>query len=201
MKMFLVFLLRIFTGSTRLDGNAIGEHFSFFCIFTKKKERKCIHGVASCLCSGLCAMVVCGFHGWAGIGTSAQNVQPAEDRRDFLLQHEPHQAAVVSDMAGHWWPLQQGKLTWCVLMFLGLWKMVNSERHFSSLLLRAPMLVLKRPQREVVLITCDWLKKKKKQLFRGLLFNRSLSKVSVQQSVFGKHLNLLCDFCIPSGGL
>lgn len=63
--------------------------------------------------SGLCAVVVCGVHGWAGLGTPAEDVQLAEDCGNLLLQHEPHQAAVVSNLAGHRRPLQQGQWTIC----------------------------------------------------------------------------------------
>ena len=58
--------------------------------------------------SGLRAVAVCGVHGRAGLGAPAEDVQLAEDRGDLLLQHEPHQAAVVSNLAGHRRPLQQG---------------------------------------------------------------------------------------------
>lgn len=45
--------------------------------------------------SGLRAVAVRRVHGRAGLGPPAQDVQLAEDRGDLLLQHEPHQAAVV----------------------------------------------------------------------------------------------------------
>lgn len=54
-------------------------------------------------------MAVCGVHGRAGLGTPAKDVQPAEDCGNLLLQHEPHQAAVVQNLAGHRRPLQQGQ--------------------------------------------------------------------------------------------
>ena len=37
------------------------------------------------------------------------HVQPAEDRGDLLLQHGPHPLAVVTHLATHWRPLQQGE--------------------------------------------------------------------------------------------
>ncbi|KAG7235225.1 hypothetical protein INR49_030628 [Caranx melampygus] len=60
---------RIFTGSTRLDGNAIVS----LCIL------KCRRGHSQCCClnvsSGLCAVVVCCVNGRAGLSTPAQDVQ------------------------------------------------------------------------------------------------------------------------------
>lgn len=59
--------------------------------------------------SGLRPVAVRGVHGRAGLSAPAQDVQPAEDRGNLLLQHESHQAAVVPDLAGHRRPLQQGQ--------------------------------------------------------------------------------------------
>lgn len=60
------------------------------------------------VCSGLCAVALRRVHGRAGLHTPAPHVQPAEDRGDLLLQHEPHPAAVVSHLAGDRRSFQQG---------------------------------------------------------------------------------------------
>lgn len=105
------YLHRIFTGSTRLDGNAIGERVSFTLMMMMMMISEDVpHRVSwsYSVHSGLCAVVVCRLHGRAGLSAPGQDVQPAEDRGDLLLQHEPHPAAVVPYLAGHRRPLQQG---------------------------------------------------------------------------------------------
>lgn len=112
---------RIFTGSTRLDGNAIGERAALALLMMLVMVM--IMMMATLIfppVSGLCSVAVCRLHGRAGLGPPAPNVQPAEDRGDLLLQHEPHPAAVVAHLAGHRRPLQQGGWSQSPTSFLWL---------------------------------------------------------------------------------
>lgn len=71
---------RIFTGSTRLDGNAIGERAAL----TLMTMMMVIIVLMATLMfphphSGFCSMAVRRFHGRAGLGPPASDVQLAED--------------------------------------------------------------------------------------------------------------------------
>lgn len=54
------------------------------------------------------ALAVRRVHGWAGLAHTPTYVQPAKNSGDLLLQHGPHQAAVVQDLGGDRRPFQQG---------------------------------------------------------------------------------------------
>lgn len=76
--------------------------------FMVKYKRFVLTVTTALICSGLCAMAVCRVHGRTGLCSPAPHVQSAEDRGDLILQHEPHPAAVVTNLAGHWRSFQQG---------------------------------------------------------------------------------------------
>lgn len=105
---------RIFTGSTRLDGNAIGERDASTLMMTMMMMMTVMIMLMATLMfpvsphSGFRSVAVRRLHGRVGLGPPAPDVQLAEDRGDLLLQHEPHPAAVVPHLAGHRRPLQQG---------------------------------------------------------------------------------------------
>lgn len=128
----MCFCFRIFTGSTRLDGNAIGESSWSSCVlffspslpqgqvrstylwsawFTSPVQRPfslLIANIFYLFISWFCTLAVCCVHGWAGLAHTPTYVQPAKNSWDLLLQHGPHQAAVVQDLGGYRRPLQQG---------------------------------------------------------------------------------------------
>ena len=106
------FLPRIFTGSTRLDGNAIGKYLThlwncrascYNCLTITNEASRVLLGLA---CSWLCPLAVCRVHGRAGFPPPPPHVQLAEDRGDLLLQHESDPTAVVPNMACDWRSLQ-----------------------------------------------------------------------------------------------
>ena len=109
---YLYFLPRIFTGSTRLDGNAIGKYLThlwncrascYNCLTITNEASRVLLGLA---CSWLCPLAVCRVHGRAGFPPPPPHVQLAEDRGDLLLQHESDPTAVVPNMACDWRSLQ-----------------------------------------------------------------------------------------------
>ena len=107
------YLPRIFTGSTRLDGNAIGMYLTYLWKLQKPHAvtvltvpNEALRVLLGLACSWLCPLAVCCVHGWTGFPPPSSHVQLAEDCGDIILQHESDPTTVVSNMACDWRSLQ-----------------------------------------------------------------------------------------------